>query len=178
MARQMVFGEINAPLEDVGIHGAGMAFKLAGDNLHPVAPAESVVETHALEGIGLSRAGARKACHVVFASPIYDSVGDTMLFHVTAQHSWESCVGRMMAEGSVSREAGIEGERWVEGNDDVKVIAAGGYQAAHRYYAVVEADDYNSVVLLFNGLMWRGDVEVLPLNDMIARRKAAGNWGK
>jgi len=48
-----------------------------------------------------------------------------MLFHVTAQHSWESCVGRMMAEGSVGREVGIEGERWVEGNDDVKVIAAG-----------------------------------------------------
>ncbi len=101
-----------------------------------------------------------------------------MLFHVTAQHSWESCIGRMMAEGSVGREVGIEGERWVEGNDDVKVIAAGGYQAAHRYYAVVEADDYNSVVLLFNGLMWRGDVEILPVNDMIARRKDAGNWGK
>ncbi len=45
-----------------------------------------------------------------------------MLFHVTAQHSWESCIGRMMAEGSVGREVGIEGERWVEGNDDVKVI--------------------------------------------------------
>ncbi len=42
-----------------------------------------------------------------------------------------------MAEGSVSREAGTEGERWVEGNNDVKVIAACGYQAAHRYYAVV-----------------------------------------
>tara|TARA_Y100001001_G_C7748873_1_gene217183 strand:+ start:114 stop:242 length:129 start_codon:yes stop_codon:yes gene_type:complete len=28
----------------------------------------------------------------------------------------------MMAEGSVGREVGIEGERWVEGNDDVKVI--------------------------------------------------------
>ena len=83
-----------------------------------------------------------------------------------------------MAEGSVGREVGIEGERWVEGNDDVKVITAGGYQAAHRYYAVVEADDYNSVVLLFNALMWRGDVEILPVNDMIARRKASGNWGK
>ena len=101
-----------------------------------------------------------------------------MLFHVMAQHSWESCVGRMMAEGSVGQEAGIEGERWIEGNDDVKVIVAGGYQAAHRYYAVVEADDYNSVVLLFNPMMWRGNVDILPLNDMIARRKSAGNWGK
>ena len=150
---------------------------LAGDNLHPVDPAESVVKAHALEGIGLARAGARKACQLVFANPIYD-LEDAMLFHVTAQHSWESCVGRMMAEGSVSQAVGIEGERWVEGNDDVKVIGAAGYQSGHRYYALVEADDYASVVLLFNGLMYRGDVEILPVNDMVARRNASGNWGK
>ena len=54
-----------------------------------------------------------------------------MLFHVTAKHSWESCVGRMMAEGIVSQDAGFEGEKWVEGNDDVKVLVAGGYQSAH-----------------------------------------------
>ena len=101
-----------------------------------------------------------------------------MLFHVTAQHSWESCVGRMMAEGIVSQDVGIEGEKWVEGNDDVKVLVAGGYQSAHRYYAVVEADNYASVVLLFNKLMFRGDVDILPMTDMIARRKDAGNWGK
>ena len=101
-----------------------------------------------------------------------------MLFHVTAQHSWESCVGRMMAEGSVGREVGVEGERWVEGNDDVKVIVAGGYQASHRYYAVVEAAEYAQVVLLFNGLMFRGNVDILPMTDMIARRKELGNWGK
>ena len=53
MTRQMIFREINAPLEHVGVHGAGFAFMLAGNNLHPVATAESVVETHALEGIGL-----------------------------------------------------------------------------------------------------------------------------
>ena len=46
MARQMVFGKIDASLEDIGVHGAGMALELAGDNLHPVAPAESVVKTH------------------------------------------------------------------------------------------------------------------------------------
>ena len=65
MAGQMVFGEINAPLEDVGIHGAGGTFVLAGDNLHPVAAAESVVETHALEGIDLAGAGARNGCQSV-----------------------------------------------------------------------------------------------------------------
>ena len=53
MAGQMVFGEIDAPLEHVSVHGAGSTFVLAGDNLHPVAAAESVEETHALEGIGL-----------------------------------------------------------------------------------------------------------------------------
>ena len=49
VARQMVFGKINAPLEDIGVHGAGMAFELAGDNLHPIAPAESVMKTHRLQ---------------------------------------------------------------------------------------------------------------------------------
>ena len=62
MARQIVFGKIDAPLEHIGFHGAGMAFKLAGDNLHPVAPAESVVETHTLQGIDLAGAGARNGC--------------------------------------------------------------------------------------------------------------------
>jgi len=49
MARQMVFGGIGAPLKDISVHGAGMAFELAGDNLHPIAPAESVVKTHRLQ---------------------------------------------------------------------------------------------------------------------------------
>ena len=53
MARQMVFGKIDASLEDIGVHGAGMALELAGDNLHPVAPAESVVKTHWLQPSGL-----------------------------------------------------------------------------------------------------------------------------
>ena len=45
---------------------------LAGDNLHPVAAAESIVETHALERMGLTWAGARKACQLVLANPIFD----------------------------------------------------------------------------------------------------------
>ena len=58
----MVFGEFNAPLEDVSVHGAGGTLVLAGDNLHPVAAAEEVVETHALDRMGLKRAGAINAC--------------------------------------------------------------------------------------------------------------------
>ncbi len=59
VAGRMVFREINAPLEHIGVHGTGCTLMLAGDYLYPVAPAESVVETHALEGIRLARAGAR-----------------------------------------------------------------------------------------------------------------------
>ena len=44
MAGQMVVREIDAPLEHVGVHGARCAFMLAGDYLHSVARAESVVE--------------------------------------------------------------------------------------------------------------------------------------
>ena len=65
MAGQMVFGEIDAQLEHVSVHGAGSTLVLAGDNLHPVAPAESVVETHALQGIGLAGAGARNGCQSI-----------------------------------------------------------------------------------------------------------------
>ena len=61
----MVFREIDTPLEDVGIHCAGMAFELAGDNLHPIAPAESVVKPHAMEGIGLAGVSAINGCQFV-----------------------------------------------------------------------------------------------------------------
>jgi hypothetical protein len=101
-----------------------------------------------------------------------------MLFHVTTQHSQETCRGRLRAEGAPNTPTNAEAQRWIEGNDDVKVLAVGGYQSSHRYYAFVEAEDYNSVVLLFNPEMWVGDVEVLPVNDMIARRNDAGEWGK
>ncbi len=46
MAGQMVFGEIGASLEHIGVHGSGVAFKLARDDLYSVASAEAVVKTH------------------------------------------------------------------------------------------------------------------------------------
>ena len=46
MAGKMVVREIDAPLEHIRVHDAGFALVLAGDNLHPVPPVESVVETH------------------------------------------------------------------------------------------------------------------------------------
>ena len=65
MARRMVVRKIDAPLEHIGVHGSGRTFMLAGDYLHPIATAESVVETHALERMGLAGAGARNACQSV-----------------------------------------------------------------------------------------------------------------
>jgi len=98
MAGRMVYREVDAPLEHIGIHGAGRAFILAGDNLHPVAAAESIVETHALERMGLTWVGARKACQLVFANPISD-LENTMLFHVKAQHDNVTCEGARRARG-------------------------------------------------------------------------------
>ena len=104
-----------------------------------------------------------------------------MLFHITAQHDHLSCggvaarkAGQNMAE--FQRESG----RWMEGNDKVKVLSAYGYQTQHRYYAVLEADDYADVQALFSaaGHIRAGEVEVLPVNDAIARRKEFGEWGK
>ena len=45
----MVLVEIDAPVEDICPHGAGMAFELAGDYLHSVAEVESVVKTHRVQ---------------------------------------------------------------------------------------------------------------------------------
>ena len=61
----MILRKINAPSEHIGIDGAGLAFKLAGDYFHPVAPAEPVVKTHALEGISLVRFGSGITCHLM-----------------------------------------------------------------------------------------------------------------
>ena len=61
----MVVRKIDAPLEHIGVHGSGRTFMLAGDYLHPIAAAESVAETHALERMGLAGAGARNACQSV-----------------------------------------------------------------------------------------------------------------
>ena len=62
----------------------------------------------------------------------------------------------------------------------MKVLSAYGYQTQHRYYAIVEANDYADVLALFSaaGHIRAGEVEVLPVNDAIARRKEFGEWGK
>ena len=48
-----------------------------------------------------------------------------MLFHVTDQHSWETRRRRQRAESFEDIYPPSEVSRWVEGNDDVKVLAKG-----------------------------------------------------
>ena len=133
---------------------------LAGDNLHPVAAAESIVKTHALERMGLTCDGTRKACQLVFANPISD-LENTMLFHVKAQHDNVTCEGATRARG----EDVAPTEIWLEGNDKVKVLTALGYISEHRYYAIVESDDYSAVNQLMQGHVFNGSVEILPCLD-------------
>ena len=104
--------------------------------------------------------------------------GYQMLFHITAKHSWETCRGRQRAESSEDIFPPSEVNKWIEGNDKVKVLLAGGHQTAHKFFAFVEADDYLAVQELMRPLIHVGDVDVLPVNDMITIRKAAGDWGK
>ena len=101
-----------------------------------------------------------------------------MLFHVTSKHSWATCRGRQRAESTEDIFPPSEVYRWIEGNDDVKVLLVGGHQSAHTFFAFVEADDYQSVVTLMRPEMWVGDVDVLPVNDLITIRKETGDWGK
>jgi hypothetical protein len=102
-----------------------------------------------------------------------------MIFHITSQHNWETCEGSKAAKGE-NVPPRSERQTWLEGNDKVKVIGAYGYQTQHRYYAIVEADDYADVHALFSGAghIRNGEVEVLPVNDLIANRKSYGEWGK
>ena len=104
-----------------------------------------------------------------------------MLFHVTTQHSWETCRGRMREGLDPHSQPPSEMYRWVEGNNDVKVLCAWEHPSAQRYYAIVEAEKYESVVELFNPrmrLMWVGDIDILPVDDIVSRRKDSGDWGQ
>ena len=55
-----------------------------------------------------------------------------MLFHVKAQHSWETCEGNAEDPSPM-----VERNRWVEGTDDVKVIGAWSCTPEHAAFAVV-----------------------------------------
>jgi|TARA_B100000470_G_scaffold167577_1_gene132017 hypothetical protein len=100
-----------------------------------------------------------------------------MIFHVKAQHDHQTCEGARRRRGEDVAPT-VETERWLEGNDKVKVLTALGYISEHRYYAIVESDNYSDVNLLMQGHVFNGSVEILPCLDMMERRKDRGEWGK
>ena len=96
-----------------------------------------------------------------------------MLFHVTAEHDHETCPGR---EEGMGGDAVRIAQKWLEGNDEVKVLGAWGHQPSHKGFAIVESSDFSAVSQLLRGMMLIGTCEVLPVNDNIAARKNRGHW--
>lgn len=98
-----------------------------------------------------------------------------MLFHITSQHDHETCPGK---NGGPDSEAVINFQKWMEGNEDVKVLGVWGYNVSHKLFAVIEADHMQAVTNLLRPQMQAGSVDVLPVMDSIEVRKNSGNWGK
>ena len=101
-----------------------------------------------------------------------------MIFHITAQHDHLSCYGvKARRENNQAESQKVMG-RWMEGTDNVKVIAAYVNNPAHRIFAVVETDDYNDLNSFTNQFKDVGGCTVEAVGDGIAMRKASGNWGE
>ena len=96
-----------------------------------------------------------------------------MLFHVTAEHDHMTCPGR---EGGIGSDEARQTLKWIEGNDDVKVLGQWSHQPIHKSFAIIEASDFAAVSALLRGQMLIGRTEVLPVTDGIAGRKARGHW--
>ena len=98
---------------------------------------------------------------------------DIMLFHVTANHDHMTCPAR--AGGRDSDEV-RQALKWIEGNDDVKVLGVWISGPLHRVFTLLEASDFDAVSALLREQMLIGKAEVLPVSDAIAQRKPRGHW--
>ena len=96
-----------------------------------------------------------------------------MLFHVTAEHDHMTCPGR---DGGVGSDEVRQALKWIEGNDDVKVLGQWSHQPIHKSFAIIEASDFAAVSALLRGQMLIGRTEVLSVTDGMAGRKARGHW--
>ena len=96
-----------------------------------------------------------------------------MLFHVTAEHDHMTCPGRDNGPGS---DEVRQFQKWMEGNDEVKVLGQWSHQPSHRSFGVIEASDFVAVTALLRGNMLIRKTEVLPVNDGIAAREQRGHW--
>ena len=97
-----------------------------------------------------------------------------MLFHVTAEHDHMTCPGR---EGGIGSDEVKEFQKWMEGNDEVKVLGVYISGPLHRVFTLLEASDFDAVTALLRDQLLIGKAEVLPVSDAIARRKQGGHWG-
>ena len=71
-----------------------------------------------------------------------------------------------------------ENRRWMEGNNEVKVVAVYVNQPHHRVFAVVDTDNYDDLNTFTNHWKESGKCDVQPVEDGIEIRHRAGNWGK
>ena len=95
-----------------------------------------------------------------------------MLFHVTAEHDHLTWPGRAGGSDEVR-----EAQKWIEGNEEVKVLGVWGHHPSPKSFAIIEASDFAAVTALLRGQMLIGKTEVLPVNDNIPTRKQRGHWG-
>ena len=95
-----------------------------------------------------------------------------MLYHITNRHNYQTC-GATTGKGKQP-----EYNRWVEGNEKVKVLGVWAHQGLHEIYAVVESNDYQAVLDLTAGARADGTSQVLPVVDRVQYRKDIGFWGK
>ena len=84
-----------------------------------------------------------------------------------------TCPGR---EGGIGSDEVRQFQKWMEGNDEVKVLGPWSHQPSHKSFGIIEASDFAAVTALLRGNMLIGKTEVLPVNDGIAARKARGHW--
>ena len=69
-----------------------------------------------------------------------------------------------------------EAQKWIEGNDEVKVLGVWAHQPSHKSWAIIEASDFAAVSALLRGQMLIGKTEVMPVNDGISMRKQRVHW--
>ena len=63
----------------------------------------------------------------------------------------------------------------MEGTDKVKLLGAWAYQTSHRLFGIVESNTYEAVAEHFEYHLGLGRVEVLPVMDLVQRRKDLGS---
>ena len=74
-------------------------------------------------------------------------------------------------EGGRDSAEAVQALKWIEGNDEVKVLGVYISGPLHRVFTLLEASDFDAVSALLRDQMLIGKAEVLPVSDAIVRRK-------